>query len=299
MMKLVRYRDNKGEKYGALIGDRIICLPKLAKLTNEKLPKRLEKFVTLDANGIERIEKLIEKANESNIKHASSLINETTLLAPITFPPKIICLGLNYRDHAAEQNAPIPDEPIIFLKPHTTIIGPKEKIVKPSFVSQLDYEAELAVVIGKKAKNVSISEAKSYVFGYTIMNDVSARDIQFKDKQWTRGKSFDTFAPIGPSITTVNQLEDTDNLAIHTWVNGELRQNSTTKNMVFNVSEIIRHLSRVMTLEPCDIIATGTPAGVGFAMKPQPKFLQAGDVVKVNIEKIGVLENTVIEEQTS
>jgi 2-keto-4-pentenoate hydratase/2-oxohepta-3-ene-1,7-dioic acid hydratase in catechol pathway len=298
MMKLVRYRDNEGEKYGALIGDRIICLPKLAKLTNGKLPKRLEKFVTLDANGIERIEKLIEKANESNIKHASSPINETTLLAPITFPPKIICLGLNYRDHAAEQNASIPEEPIIFLKPHTTIIGPKEKIVKPSFVNQLDYEAELAIIIGRKAKNVKVSEAKSYIFGYTIMNDVSARDIQFKDKQWTRGKSFDTFAPIGPCITTVNQLEDTDNLAIRTWVNGELRQNSTTKNMVFNVSEIIHHLSRVMTLEPCDIIATGTPAGVGFAMKPQPKFLQAGDVVKINIEKIGVLENTVIEEQT-
>ena len=298
MMKLVRYRDNEGEKYGALIGDRIICLPKLAKLTNEKLPKRLEKFVILDANGIERIEKLIEKANESNIKHASSPINETTLLAPITFPPKIICLGLNYRDHAAEQNASIPEEPIIFLKPHTTIIGPKEKIVKPSFVNQLDYEAELAIIIGRKAKNVKVSEAKSYIFGYTIMNDVSARDIQFKDKQWTRGKSFDTFAPIGPCITTVNQLEDTDNLAICTWVNGELRQNSTTKNMVFNISEIIHHLSRVMTLEPCDIIATGTPAGVGFAMKPQPKFLQAGDVVKINIEKIGVLENTVIEEQT-
>jgi 2-keto-4-pentenoate hydratase/2-oxohepta-3-ene-1,7-dioic acid hydratase in catechol pathway len=295
-MKIVRYRDREGEKYGALVDDRIICLPKLAKLGKEKFPQRLEEFVTLGMNGIEKAEQLIETADESNIKYASSYINKTTLLAPLTFPPKIICLGLNYRDHAAEQNAPIPDEPIIFLKPHTTIIGPNEKIVKPSFVSQLDYEAELAVIIERKAKNVMVSEAKSYIFGYTIMNDVSARDIQFKDKQWTRGKSFDTFAPIGPCITTVNQLEDTANLSICTWVNGELRQNSTTKNMVFTIEEIIHHLSRVMTLEPCDIIATGTPAGVGFAMKPQPKFLQAGDVVKIKIEKIGVLENMVVEE---
>jgi acylpyruvate hydrolase len=129
------------------------------------------------------------------------------------------------------------------------------------------------------------------------MNDVSARDIQFKDKQWTRGKSFDTFAPIGPCITTVNQLRDTSNLSIRTWVNGELRQNSTTKNMVFTVAEIIHHISRVMTLEPCDIIATGTPAGVGFAMKPKPKFLQDGDVVRIEIEKIGILENMVVEEK--
>jgi 2-keto-4-pentenoate hydratase/2-oxohepta-3-ene-1,7-dioic acid hydratase in catechol pathway len=296
-MKLVRYRDKEGENYGVLMENKIVCLPKLVKLAKKKFPKRLEEFVTLDADGVKEAEKLIENAGESDIKHASSLINEVSLLAPISSPPKIICLGLNYRDHAAEQNASIPEEPIIFLKPHTAIIGPKEKIVKPSFVSQLDYEAELAVVIGRKAKDVSVSEAKSYIFGYTIMNDVSARDIQFKDKQWTRGKSFDTFAPMGPCIATANQIEDTTNLAIRTWVNGELRQNSTTKNMVFNVSEIIHHLSRVMTLEPCDIIATGTPAGVGFAIKPKPKFLQAGDIVKIEIERIGVLENMVTEEK--
>jgi 2-keto-4-pentenoate hydratase/2-oxohepta-3-ene-1,7-dioic acid hydratase in catechol pathway len=204
---------------------------------------------------------------------------------------------LNYRDHAAEQNAPIPDEPIIFFKPRTAIIGPNEKIVKPSFVNQLDYEAELAVIMGRKAKNVKVSEAKAYIFGYTIMNDVSARDIQFKDKQWTRGKSFDTFAPTGPCITTTNQLGDMLNLSIRTWVNGELRQNSSTKNMVFTVEEIIHYLSRVMTLEPCDIIATGTPAGVGFAMKPEPKFLRDGDVVRIEIEGVGVLENIVAEEK--
>jgi 2-keto-4-pentenoate hydratase/2-oxohepta-3-ene-1,7-dioic acid hydratase in catechol pathway len=180
------------------------------------------------------------------------------------------------------------------MKPHTTIIGPNENIIKPNFVKRLDYEGELAIIMGKKAKNIPVSEAKEYVFGYTILNDVSARDFQFKDKQWTRGKSFDTFAPTGPCITTTNQLQDTANLAIRTWVNGELRQNSSTKNMAFNVSEIVHHLSRVMTLEPCDIIATGTPAGVGFAMKP-PKYLQHGDVVRIEIEGIGVLENTIEE----
>ena len=296
-MRLVRYRD-KEEHYGALIKDRIVSLPSLAKLLSEKLPERLRNFITLGTKGVEKAEKLIKKANENDIRNASLKVNEITPLAPIAFPPKIVCLGLNYRDHAAEQNATIPDEPIIFMKPHTTIIGPNENIVKPSFVKQLDYEAELAIVMGRKAKNVPVSEAKSYIFGYTILNDVSARDIQFKDKQWTRGKSFDTFAPTGPHIITVSQLEDTSNLSIRTWVNKELRQNSSTKNMVFNVYEIIHHLSRVMTLEPCDIIATGTPAGVGFALKPQPKFLQAGDVVRIEIEKIGVLENIVVEEKS-
>jgi len=296
-LRLVRYRD-KEEHYGALMKDRVVCLPALAKHLSEKFPKQLEDFITLGTKGIEKAEKLIKKANENDIRNASLKVNEITPLAPIAFPPKIVCLGLNYRDHAAEQNATIPDEPIIFMKPHTTIIGPNENIVKPSFVKQLDYEAELAIVMGRKAKNVPVSEAKSYIFGYTILNDISARDIQFKDKQWTRGKSFDTFAPTGPYITTINQLQDTSNLSIRTWVNKELRQNSTTKNMVFNVYEIIHHLSRVMTLEPCDIIATGTPAGVGFALKSQLKFLQAGDIVRIEIEKIGILENMVVEEKS-
>jgi 2-keto-4-pentenoate hydratase/2-oxohepta-3-ene-1,7-dioic acid hydratase in catechol pathway len=297
-MRIARYSNNvKLGGYGALINDKIVSLPKLAKLAGKKLTARLEEFITLGAEGVRRAEELIENADDSEIEHASLSINQTKLLAPIKFPPKIICLGLNYRDHAAEQNAPIPDEPIIFFKPRTAIIGPNEKIVKPSFVNQLDYEAELAVIMGRKAKNVKVSEAKAYIFGYTIMNDVSARDIQFKDKQWTRGKSFDTFAPTGPCITTTNQLGDMLNLSIRTWVNGELRQNSSTKNMVFTVEEIIHYLSRVMTLEPCDIIATGTPAGVGFAMKPEPKFLRDGDMVRIEIEGVGVLENIVAEEK--
>jgi 2-keto-4-pentenoate hydratase/2-oxohepta-3-ene-1,7-dioic acid hydratase in catechol pathway len=296
-VKLVRYCCKKREYYGVLVNDIVVHLPNLAKQFNKELPKHIEDFINLGVKGVRAAEKLLEIATEKNIADASFPLNHIDLLAPIAFPPKIVCLGLNYRDHAAEQGASLPDEPVIFIKPHTTVIGPNDNIVKPSFVKKLDYEAELAVVIGKKAKNVSASEARSCIFGYTILNDVSARDIQFKDKQWTRGKSFDTFAPIGPCITTVNQLPDTSNLSIRTWVNNELRQNSTTKNMVFNVYEIIHHLSRVMTLEPCDIIATGTPAGVGFALKPQPKFLQAGDIIRIEIEGIGFLENSVVEEK--
>jgi len=292
-MKLARYRKKERESYGVLVGSRVVSLPSLAKRFNERLPVRLEEFISLGMKGTEKVEKLLENTKENDIAATSSTLNGVTLLAPVVFPPKIVCLGLNYRDHAAEQKVALPEEPIIFMKPHTTIIGPNENIVKPSFVRQLDYEAELAVVIGRKAKNVPVSEAKSYIFGYTILNDVSARDIQFKDRQWTRGKGFDTFAPTGPCITTANQLRGTSNLSIRTWVNKELRQDSTTKNMVFNVYEIVHQLSRVMTLEPCDIIATGTPAGVGFAMKPQ-KFLQPSDVVRIEIEKIGVLENTVV-----
>lgn len=265
---------------------------------NRQLPEALEEFIAQEEKCVQTAEKMIKNASKNYVKSTPS-INEITLLAPIVSPPKIICLGLNYRDHIKEQNAALPREPIIFIKPHTTIIGPNDVIVKPRIAKNLDYEAELAVVMGRKAKNVPISESKMYIFGYTILNDVSARDIQFKDKQWTRGKSFDTFAPTGPCITTVSQLEDTSNLSIRTWVNNELRQDSTTENMIFNVYEIIHHLSQVMTLEPCDIIATGTPAGVGFASKPKPKFLEARDIVKIEIEKIGILENIVGEETVS
>jgi 2-keto-4-pentenoate hydratase/2-oxohepta-3-ene-1,7-dioic acid hydratase in catechol pathway len=262
-----------------------------------KLPEQLEQLIISGLKGIETAERLLENASDKDVKTASLPLSRVRLLAPVASPPKIVCLGLNYRDHAAEQNAQIPNEPIIFMKPRTTIIGPHEDIVKPSFVKQLDYEAELAIVVGRKAKNISATEAKPYIFGYMILNDVSARDIQFKDRQWTRGKSFDTFAPTGPCITTENQLEDTSSLSIRTWVNNQLRQNSTTKNMVFDVCETIHHLSRVMTLEPCDIIATGTPAGVGFAMKPQPRFLRSGDTIRIEIEKIGILENSVVEKE--
>ncbi|HLE75762.1 MAG TPA: fumarylacetoacetate hydrolase family protein [Candidatus Bathyarchaeia archaeon] len=293
-MKIARYCYRNEESYGVINQRTVLSLPALAKRFKKEVPQKIEDFIAQGKKTIETTEDLIKKASGNDVEIFSAPLNAVTLLAPIAFPPKIICLGLNYFDHAAETDSAIPDEPIIFMKPHTTIIGPNENILKPSFVKKLDYEGELAIVMGKKAKNIPVSEAKEYIFGYTILNDVSARDFQFKDGQWTRGKSFDTFAPTGPCITTTNQLRDTDNLAVRTWVNGELRQNSTTRNMAFNVSEIVHHLSRVMTLEPCDVIATGTPSGVGFAMKP-PKFLQHGDVIRIEIEGIGVLENTVEE----
>ena len=296
-MKLIRCCGKKGECYDALLDEKAVCLPCLAKQLGKTLPKRLEDFISLGEKSVKIAEELLKEAKEHELKSATSTLREEAIMAPIAFPPKIICLGLNYRDHIDEQKASTPDEPIIFLKPHTTIIGPNENIIKPNFVKQLDYEAELAIVIGRKARNISVAEAKSAIFGYTILNDVSARDLQFKDKQWTRGKSCDTFAPTGPCIVTADEIRDTSNLRIRTWVNDELRQDSNTRNMVFSLSEIVHHISRIMTLEPCDIIATGTPKGVGFAMKPTPKFLQDGDVVRIDIEGIGILENRIVEEK--
>jgi 2-keto-4-pentenoate hydratase/2-oxohepta-3-ene-1,7-dioic acid hydratase in catechol pathway len=294
-LKIARYRYRNLESYGFLSQEAVLSLPALAKRFKKEVPQRLEDFIIKGEKALETAEDLVEKAGDSDVAAVSVPLSDVMLLAPIAFPPKIICLGLNYFDHAAETNSAIPDEPIIFLKPHTAIIGPNQKIIKPRFVRELDYEGELAIVMGKTAKNLSAAEAKNHVFGYTVFNDVSARDFQFKDGQWTRGKSFDTFAPTGPCITTENQLKNTDGLAIRTWVNGELRQNGTTRNMIFNISQIVHHLSHVMTLEPCDIIATGTPAGVGHAMKPKT-YLRHGDVVRIEIKGIGIIENTVEEQ---
>lgn len=286
-MRIVHYHYKNKKSYGAINEGLIVNLPSLAKHQGENLPDTIEDFIYAGENATQTAERLIVKAKTAD----TTPLNEVSLLAPIMFPPKIVCLGVNYRDHAAETGAEIPKEPVLFMKPHTAIIGPNEKVVK-SFVKQLDYEGELAIIIGKKAKNISADEAKKHVFGYTILNDISAREIQFGDKQWTRGKSFDTFAPTGPCITTEGQLKDTSDLFIRTWVNNELRQNGTTMNMVFNVEQIMHRLSQVMTLQPCDIIATGTPAGVGMSMKPQ-KWLKNGDVIKIEIDGIGILENTV------
>ena len=293
-MKFTRYRYQKEEDYGIINKQAVLSLPALAKHFKTEVPQKLDDFISEGKKTLERTEQLLKNADSNTIKKVSKPLDRVTLLQSILFPPKIICLGLNYFDHAAETKSAIPDEPIIFLKPHTAITGPNQPIIKPAFVKELDYEGELCIVVGKAAKNISVREAKKHIFGYTIFNDVSARDYQFKDGQWTRGKSFDTFAPTGPCITTEKQLKNTDDLSIRTWVNGELRQNGTTRNMVFKVGEILHHLSRVMTLDPCDIIATGTPAGVGFAKKPK-QFLKNGDVVRIEVEGIGVLENFVEE----
>jgi 2-keto-4-pentenoate hydratase/2-oxohepta-3-ene-1,7-dioic acid hydratase in catechol pathway len=299
-MKIVQYRHQGQNKksYGFLYQQAVLSLPKLAKHFMKELPLTLENFIRKGDQASELAEELIGNADRGDLAAVSVPLSEVMLLAPIAFPPKIICLGLNYFDHAAESGSRIPDEPVIFMKPHTAVSGPNMKILKPPFVKELDYEGELCIVIGKTAKNVSEAEAKNHVFGYTVFNDVSARDFQFKDGQWTRAKSFDTFAPTGPCITTETQLKNTGNLQIRTWVNGDLRQNGSTRNMVFNVSQIVHQLSRVMTLEPCDLIATGTPAGVGFKMNP-PTYLRHGDVVRIEIEGIGALENIVEEQATN
>ncbi len=293
-MKLARFSADGKESYGTQIDENhILDLPALSQFLRQALPSSLETLILSGENGQRDIESLIKEASDKDKIKAIMPIEKARLLPPVANPPKIICLGLNYRDHVEEQNAAMPDDLVLFMKPRTAIIGPDDTIIKPPFVTKLDYEAELAVVIGKKAKNIKTEEAKKHIFGYTCFNDVSARDIQFKDKQWTRGKSFDTFAPIGPCITTRDQIGDPTNLRIGTRVNGNTRQNSTTRNMIFNVYDIVHRLSKVMTLEPLDIIATGTPSGVGFAMKPEPQFLKLGDTVEIEIENIGQLRNKI------
>ena len=213
--------------------------------------------------------------------------------APVPRPAKLICIGLNYRDHAAESNMPIPERPVIFSKFPTSVIAPGEPVVIPPTSQQVDYEAELAVVIGRRAKNVKASRAMDYVLGYTAFNDVSARDFQFSDGQWQRGKSCDTFAPMGQSIVTTDTITDPHKLSIKLVLNGQTMQDSNTDQLIFGVPELIEFLTESITLEPGDVIATGTPPGVGFARKP-PVFLKPGDEMEVLIEGIGGLGNPVV-----
>ncbi|MCL5074226.1 MAG: fumarylacetoacetate hydrolase family protein [Chloroflexi bacterium] len=209
-------------------------------------------------------------------------VDEVTVLAPCQ-PSKVIAVGLNYRDHAEEMRVPLPSEPIIFLKPSTAVIGPEEAVVLPRMATQVDYEGELAVVIGRRAKNISVKEAQDYILGFTCGNDVTARDLQKKDGQWTRAKSFDTFCPLGPYLVTDI---DVSNLPLQVRVNGQIRQSSTTANLVFRVDELVSFISQVMTLLPGDVILSGTPAGVGA--------LHPGDTVEVEIGGIGLLRNHVV-----
>ena len=214
------------------------------------------------------------------------------LLAPVA-PPNILCIGLNYKRHAEESKMALPERPLLFIKPTTTLSNPGDAIVHPSTTQELDYECELAVVIGKTAKNVSEDDALDYVLGYTCANDVSARDWQLRyDKQWARGKSFDTFCPLGPVLVTADEIPDPNDLQIQTRVNGETLQNSNTFDMIFDVREIVSSLSKNFTLLPGTVILTGTPEGVGMGRTP-PRWLAPGDVCEIEIEKIGVLINHV------
>lgn len=213
-------------------------------------------------------------------------------MLPIERPGKIVCVGLNYRDHAAEQGAALPAEPLLFAKFPNALIGPGDPIVIPSLVTQCDYEAELGVVIGTRVKKVSRENAFEAVRGYVCANDVSARDLQFGDGQWTRGKSVDSFCPVGP-LVPAEEIPAPHNLRIRAIVSGEVLQDSTTANLIFGIDEIISHASRTMTLEPGDLILTGTPAGVGIFRDPQ-RLLRPGDEVTIEIEGVGALTNPVV-----
>ncbi len=220
-------------------------------------------------------------------------LEDARLHAPVPRPGKVICIGLNYEDHAEETGAPIPEKPIVFAKFANSVIGPGDPIVIPPITQQVDYEAELAVVIGKTARNVPESEAMDHVYGYTNANDVSARDIQLGEGgQWTRGKAIDTFCPLGPYLVTRDEVPDPQSLSIRCTLNGEVVQDGTTDKMIFPVSELVAFLSTGMTLEPGDVIITGTPPGVGMARDPQ-LWMKQGDRVTVEVEGLGALTNPV------
>ena len=212
---------------------------------------------------------------------------------PIDRPGKIVCVGMNYRDHAAEAGLDVPEQPVLFAKWDNSLVGPGEPIVIPPGVERVDYEAELGVVIGRRARRVAVGEALEVVAGYVCVNDVSARGLQFQDGQWTRGKSLDTFCPVGPRLAPAAEVPDPQALAIRCSVNGTLLQDSSTAEMVFGVAEIVSFVSSWITLDPGDLIATGTPAGVGFTREP-PVYLEPGDTVTVEIEGVGALTNPVV-----
>jgi 2-keto-4-pentenoate hydratase/2-oxohepta-3-ene-1,7-dioic acid hydratase in catechol pathway len=223
-------------------------------------------------------------------------ISEVTLKAPIPRPGKIMCVGLNYRDHAAEGGHEVPEYPTIFAKYNNCVIGPYDPIVIPRVTDQIDWEGEFGFVIGRRARYVPEEEALNYVAGYVCFNDVSARDYQMRTSQWTMGKTFDTFGPMGPALVTADEIPDPHNLSIRTLIGDEVVQNSNTRHLIFTVHQLVASLSEVMTLEPGDLVSTGTPAGVGVSRKP-PRYLRPGQVVRVEIEGLGTLENPVIEER--
>ena len=225
-------------------------------------------------------------------------LTDVKLEAPILAPPKFIGIGLNYRDHAAESGMDPPEHPMMFNKQSTCVVGPDAPIHLPRASSVLDYEGEFGVVIGRRCRHVPKARAPEVIAGYTIVNDVSVRDWQLRVRTMTIGKSFDTHGPMGPWIVTPDEIGDPHALRIRTWINGEKRQDSNTKELIFDSFDLVEHLSTAFTLEPGDVIATGTPAGVGIAFKP-PKLLKAGDVVRIEIEGIGTLQNEVIDEPES
>ncbi len=282
-MKLIRF-GNKGEEKPAVIlsdGKRI-DVRKFGEDYNES-------FFADD--GITRLESWLEK----NANSCPTIPVETRLGPPIFKPSKIICIGLNYSDHAKETNASIPKEPVIFLKSTTAICGPNDDVIIPKNSTKADWEVELAVVIGKKALYVEEENAMEYVAGYMLHNDYSERAFQLeRSGQWVKGKSCDTFAPLGPYLVTPDEIDDINNLRLWLKVNGKIMQDGNSKNLIYKIPFLISYTSQFMTLLPGDIISTGTPAGVGLGQKPEPIYLKAGDVVELGIDGLGEAKQTLI-----
>ena len=283
-MKIARISNNNSETYGLVKDGMIATKDDITYQTGVPLPHSVKDFL-FDGWYYEIKDKL------ENLPYANKL-SDYKILTPIPNPGKIICLAFNYAEHASEQGSELSSDPVMVMKPRTALNSTNSEIVCPDFATKLDYEVELAVVVGSDCKDVTVKQAKDAIFGYMVFNDVTSRDIQFKDKQFTRGKGFDTFAPCGPWITTPDEIDDPQNLKLTTKVNGMLRQNSSTSKMAIKIPEIISKISSVMTLERGDIISTGTPAGVALN-NPDLEFLKDGDLIEMEIEGLGVLTNTV------
>ena len=280
-MKLVTYGKSGQERIGAVVGGEIVDL----RSADESLPGTVLGVLEADALGA------VSRALESGTGVRTPL-DDVRLASPIPRPPKIVCVGLNYLDHATEQNMPLPEHPLLFSKATSSVVGPYDDVVLPAESEQVDYEVELAVVIGKTATAISEADAYDYVAGYTVANDVSARDIQFRQQQWHQGKSYDTFCPMGPWMVTKDEIPDPNALAVKLTLNGTVLQDSNTDNLIFNVPTLVSRISSAMTLFPGDVISTGTPAGVGVFRDPKI-LLKAGDYMETWVEGIGTLKNHV------
>jgi len=289
-LKLVTFAPRNAPadfRIGILRNDRVFDLRTLS----QQLPGDMLAFLAAGQSALSLAAQTVQAAQA----HQGIPLDSVRLAAPIPKPGKIMCIGLNYRDHANESNQPIPEFPTLFAKYSTCVIGPDEPIVIPTLTNQVDYEVELAAVIGRRARHISQADALNYVAGYVPFNDVSARDYQMRTSQWTIGKTFDTFGPMGPAMTTSDEVPDPQSLDISLSIGGEVLQKSNTRELVFTVQQLISTLSGVMTLEPGDVISTGTPSGVGAARTPK-RWLKPGDVVRIEIEKLGVLSNPVVNE---
>ena len=293
-MKLLSVLTSEGPRLGAKLDSGILVFSDALELLPKQsspLPLTLQAALTGDG-GLERIVLQLQSIiDDPRTRQLVRFENKVQISKPF-LPGNVVCIGLNYKDHAEESNIPLPQQPVLFAKWTSAMAGPNDPIVLPPDTSEVDYEAELAVVIGRECRGVQAEEALDYVAGYTCMNDVSARDFQRSDGQWVRAKSQDTFGPFGPYLVTRDEVPDPQVLAISCSVNGRVLQNSNTSKMIFGVRDLIAFITRGVTLHPGDVISTGTPHGVGFAHKP-PVFLKAGDQVIVEIEAIGRLSNPV------